>query len=228
MYDVTTWDSIKTFLGHTGSVYSVAFSPDNSRILTGSFDKTVQLWDANSGELIRIFSGHTSSVNSVAFSPDGLKGLSGSNDKTARLWDLSDGTLLRTFSGHKDFVMSARFSSDGQKVLSASWDGTAMVWDISNVTLVSQLHTLSNCKGVKVKVSHNVLEVRYTSLHYQQNGFFLLHDLFGRTICQFTIKERAQNGYFQYALPPNLAKGIYCYRLKINSVILTDNLVLMR
>jgi WD40 repeat protein len=70
-------------------VYSVAFSPDGARVLTGSSDHPARLWDAATGQEIRAFKAHEGVVFSVAFSPDGARVLTGSADKTARLWDIS-------------------------------------------------------------------------------------------------------------------------------------------
>jgi WD40 repeat protein len=73
--------------GHSGSVYSVAFSPDGKTLASGSLDDTIRLWDVESGQQIgEPLRGHTSSVNSVAFSPDGKILASGSSDGTIRLW----------------------------------------------------------------------------------------------------------------------------------------------
>jgi len=69
---------IRTFAGHASDVYSVAFSPDGSQVLTGSGDNTAKLWDAATGTEIRTFSGYASYVSSVAFSPDGSQVLTGS------------------------------------------------------------------------------------------------------------------------------------------------------
>ncbi|MGH6815307.1 MAG: WD40 repeat domain-containing protein [Hyphomicrobiaceae bacterium] len=68
-------------------INSVAFAPDGARLLSGSADKSLKLWDAATGRLIRTFEGHSDSVTSVAFSPDGLRIASGGFDGTTRLWD---------------------------------------------------------------------------------------------------------------------------------------------
>jgi WD40 repeat protein len=75
----------------------VAFSPDGRRVLTGSWDETAILWDAERGEKLRTFQGHTEPVWSVAFSPDGRSVLTGSWDGTTRLWDAESGQEVCQF-----------------------------------------------------------------------------------------------------------------------------------
>ena len=65
----------------------MAFSPDGKRIVSGSWDKTVKVWDAATGQETLTLKGHTGAVTSVAFSPDGKRIASGSEDKTVKVWD---------------------------------------------------------------------------------------------------------------------------------------------
>ena len=71
-------------VGHTRGMFGI-FSPDGSRVLSGSDDTTLKLWVAGTGQLIRTFRDHSGIVNSVAFSPDGERVLSGSDDTTVKL-----------------------------------------------------------------------------------------------------------------------------------------------
>ena len=119
-------------LGHDGSVFSAAFSPDGKRIVTASNDRTERLWDAATGQPIGApLSGHEDGLVSAAFSPDGQRIVTASHDGTARLWDAATGKLVgKALRGHSDFVFSAEFSPDGEHVVTASRDKTTRVWDV--------------------------------------------------------------------------------------------------
>src|SRR5579864_7220313 len=78
----------KTLVGHTDPVYSVDFTADGALIVTGSFDKSLKLWDAATKKPVRTFAGHTNLVLTVAVSKDGTRIASGSLDNTVKLWDV--------------------------------------------------------------------------------------------------------------------------------------------
>ncbi|KAJ7205925.1 quinon protein alcohol dehydrogenase-like superfamily [Mycena haematopus] len=124
---------------HTDSVTSVAFSPDGKQIVSGSGDKTVRVWDAESGEVVAgPFNGHTNRVTSVAFSPDGKRIVSGSYDKTVRVWDAESGEVVAgPFNGHTNSVTSVAFSPDGKQIVSGSGDKTVRVWDAESGEVVA-------------------------------------------------------------------------------------------
>ena len=110
----------------------MAFSPDGTRLLAGSDDHTLKLWDAATGQLLRAFEGHAGRVNSVAFFPDGLHVLSGSSDKSLILWDVATGRRVRTFRGHTEGIEAVAVSPDGLTGVSGSVDDTLNVWDLAS------------------------------------------------------------------------------------------------
>jgi WD40 repeat protein len=124
------WQTGTTILeGHTNNVTSVGFSSDGSRIVSGSDDTTVRIWDAVSGAVLHTLQGHADSVTSVAFSSDGSRIVSGSGDETVRIWDAVSGAVLHTLQSHTGWVCSVAFSSDGLRIVSGSEDKTVRIWD---------------------------------------------------------------------------------------------------
>jgi WD40 repeat protein/serine/threonine protein kinase len=118
------------FEGHTHWINCAVFSPDGRRILSGSSDKTVRLWDVATRQELQCLKGHAKTVRSVAISPDGQLAVSGAYDHTVRLWNLQTGRQVQCFEGHDGDVMSVAFSPGGREVLSGSKDRSIRVWDV--------------------------------------------------------------------------------------------------
>ena len=102
--NLTEYKLLKTLKGHSSWVNSVAYSPDGTKIISGSTDGTVKIWDANTGQCLKTLEGHSYSVNSVAYSPDGTKIISCSEDKTIKIWNANTGQCLKTLEGHSDWL----------------------------------------------------------------------------------------------------------------------------
>ncbi|MCB1984601.1 MAG: hypothetical protein H6936_14820 [Burkholderiales bacterium] len=138
------------------SVLNVAYSPDDTYIVTAGQDSALRLWDAKTLQPIGTLSGHQGPVTSVAFSPDGRRIVSGSEDKTLRIWDTRSRTEIARLLGHENSVTSVVFSPDGMRVASGSRDNTLRVWDA-----VTFEHILAPLEGHKDSI---------TSIAYSSDG----------------------------------------------------------
>src|SRR6266571_1092883 len=141
---LSDWPSSELVISSVGGgVYSVALSPDGQRIVSGSHDGTICVWNATTGEILAgPFTGHTDSVVSVAFSPDGQRIVSGSFDRTIRVWNATTGeTAAGPFSGHRDKVRSVAFLPDGKRIVSGSLDRTICVWNATTGEIVTSPFT---------------------------------------------------------------------------------------
>jgi Protein kinase domain/WD domain, G-beta repeat len=118
-----------TLKGNAAPISSASFSPDGSRVVTGSLDRTAKVRDAKTGADLLTLKGHTDQVTSASFSPDGSRVVTGGDDNTAKVWDAKSGAEVLTLKGHTNWVASASFSPDGSRIVTASWDRTAKVWD---------------------------------------------------------------------------------------------------
>jgi len=133
------------FPGHQDAVNSISFSPDGKTIASGSWDKTIKLWNIESGES-QTLSGHTDKVWRVRYSPsNGNMIASASTDKTVRLWNAKSGEFLGELLGNTDIIIDLSFSPDSKKIATASLDGTIKIWD---TTTKKELEILENPQGL--------------------------------------------------------------------------------
>jgi WD40 repeat protein/tRNA A-37 threonylcarbamoyl transferase component Bud32 len=122
----------RVFRTHAGGINTVTFSPDGRSIATASDDRTLRIWDLETGK-DRVFEGHEDEIWSAAFSPDGKLLASGGKDKTLRLWNLATGTPL-ILAGHQQWLTSVRFSPDGQWVTSQGLSEGVWLWNVASRT----------------------------------------------------------------------------------------------
>ena len=134
LWDIANGRELRTIVKHADFVPSVVFSPDARMALSGSYDKTMKLWDVASGRLLTS-TGHSDAVWSVALAPDGRTALSTSRDKGLRLWDIASGRVLWT-AQDANIPTSPTFAPDGRTAISGSGDKTLKLWDVASGRLV--------------------------------------------------------------------------------------------
>ncbi|KIJ39234.1 hypothetical protein M422DRAFT_175550 [Sphaerobolus stellatus SS14] len=163
---------------HTGGVNSVAFSPDGKKIVSGSYDTTLCIWNAEKHELIgQPLQGHTRLIQSVAFASDGKTMASGSDDRKVCIWDVEKQELIgQPLQGHTNLVRSVAFSPDKKTIVSGSWDSTVRIWDVEKHKQIGeplQGHT------------HYVLSVAFSP-----NGKMIVSGSYDRTICIWDVEKQ--------------------------------------
>ncbi len=125
--------------GHSRELTSLAWSPDQRRALSGSADRTVRVWDVETGRCVRVLDGHQSYVCSVALSADGRRALSGDADGMVRLWDVGTGHCRRVFKAGEARVLCVTWSADDRRALFGFNDGTVGLWDMATGRYVGVL-----------------------------------------------------------------------------------------
>jgi hypothetical protein len=114
--------------GHTDAVWCVALSPDGRRAVSGGKDRSLRLWEVETGHEVRVLPIQAQEVRAAAFAPDGKHFLFASG-VALRLWDADGGAEAVRFSGHTDAVRCVTFTPDGGRVVSAGDDRTVRIWD---------------------------------------------------------------------------------------------------
>lgn len=133
----------RQYLGHSAEVGNrirdVSFSPDGTRLTSGSSDGQILFWEALTGRLLRTFNGHTDEIRSLSFNPDGTRLMSGSGDNTLRLWDVQSSAIVRDYVGHAKGIVQGMFMPNGRVVLSGGADTTLRLWDAATGRTIQEL-----------------------------------------------------------------------------------------
>ena len=115
-----------------------AWSADASRLATGGEDRTVRIWDRDTGALLRSMGGHAGEITALAFDPAGHT-LATAGSNVVKLWDVESGAPGPTLSGHERLIRSLQFAGSGGPLLSVAEDGTARLWRPDPLETVSIL-----------------------------------------------------------------------------------------
>jgi WD40 repeat protein len=117
--------------GHRGPVFALIASNDGSKIISGSRDKSIKVWDITDKKATQTFGiidGHRGAVRSLVMSMDGRFIYSGSDDKSIIVWNSKTGDIVEKISGHKGKVLELELAHDGKRIISNSKDKRVKTW----------------------------------------------------------------------------------------------------
>lgn len=126
-----------------GPVWTVAWSPDGTRIASGDENHRVQVWDSSTGKMLFVYDKHRGPINALSWSPDGTRIASASDDGTVQVWDAMSGQQKSIYRAHSHNVTAVLWTTDSQSVVSADADNVIRVWDAGsgNVFWLYEGHT---------------------------------------------------------------------------------------
>ena len=140
----------RTLRGHSGSTTGLAWNPDGTLLACGCFDKTIGIWNVETGKRRQTLPGHTHYVYCVAWNRDGTKVASSSYDRTVKVWDIKTGRDLWTNRGHTSAVMSVVWSPDGSRLACGSQDKMVQVLNAADG---KTLHALKGHTDLVISVA---------------------------------------------------------------------------
>jgi len=144
--------------GHTNTVNSVDINSDMSRIISGSQDNTIKVWDAISGDLINTLNEHTASVREVEFSPVSNQFASCSADYSVKIWSPDNLQSIKSLEGHEGSLYSISFHPSGKYLAGGGSSKMLYIWDLSSGEIIRILgaHT-KTITSVKFSGDGNII-----------------------------------------------------------------------
>ncbi len=125
----------RMFDGHTGTIWTVAISPDGKTIASAGDDRDIRLWNIADGKLVRVMAGHTALIRSLLWSADGKTLFSGSFDKTIRQWNMQTGEVASQLTSEAG-VFYISLSKDEKLLAAGSADNRPRVWNLKEQRLI--------------------------------------------------------------------------------------------
>ena len=130
---MASFQSSRVLSGHEGPTYCCAFEGTGTYVLTGGHDKSIKLFNTQTGSLVSTFSGHAWEVYDLSIASHGTTFLSGGGDRSLFLWDVASQRIVRKFAGHHQRINAVTWGAHDHSVAcSASYDRSVRLWDVKS------------------------------------------------------------------------------------------------
>jgi WD40 repeat protein len=138
IWDITTGQQARVLKGHNSYVRAIDISRDGKKIVSGGSDKSIRIWNAESGVELKSIS-HVQDITELAFSPDGKRFAIASDDINPKIFDAVTGSEIKSFKGQTGIIQAIAYSPDGKNIVSASFDNSVKIWDIETGNSIKNL-----------------------------------------------------------------------------------------
>ncbi len=176
--------------GHDDSIWSIAFNPDGTKIVSGSSDRSVKIWNSQTGQCLKTFYGHNRPVLSVAFSPNGNTIASCGGHSIIKLWNIETGECDRTIQEKTSYTI--KFNFNGLILASGHTSGIIKLWDTNNGQCIQTLGSFAK---------------PIVSMAFSHDGKFLAYGSYDGTVTVWDISNNKSIAILQenFSSPWSLA-----------------------
>ena len=161
----------KILKGHNDNIWSIAFNPDGTKIVSGSSDRTVKIWNSQTGQCLKTLSGHNRPVLCVSFSPNGNTVASCGGHSIIKLWNVETGECFQTIQEKASYII--KFNSNGLILASGHTSGIIKLWNTKNGECIQ---TLGNRKPI-------------ISIAFSDDGKYIAYGSYDGTVTVWNIND---------------------------------------
>jgi WD40 repeat protein len=139
LWDTTAWGTPWVAREHADTIYGLSWRPGTREFATASIDKSVRIWNADTGKPLRTLKDHADAVFGIAYSPDGKWLATGSADRSVKLYQTEEYRHVATVAGHGDTVTALGFTAKSDLLVTACADKKARVWPVKTGAITNPL-----------------------------------------------------------------------------------------
>lgn len=122
---------------HDKYVFSICFTNDNKKLISGGGDKNIKIWDLETFSIFHTMkAAHDNNIVTLAISNDDRTLVSGGTDKSLKIWNLNNYQCVKTILTHKDNINFITFTPNNSKIISSSKDNSIHIWYVIKLIIL--------------------------------------------------------------------------------------------